>query len=253
MLETFLFSMLLNMAIFVIAFLKKTDKLTDISYSLTFIGIALYGLWRYEFSPVKWLVFCLVVAWAVRLGTYLLIRIHVMGRDTRFDEMRSDFWKFSRFWLLQGLTVWVVMVAASLLFKLDQTAEINTLTLLGAAISIFGIAFEATADYQKFSFIRDKRNKGNWISSGLWKYSRHPNYFGEMLMWYGVYLATFSSLSDSGRIIALVSPLFITFLLVGVSGIPLLEKSADKKWGNNKDYIRYKRATSVLVPLPPKR
>jgi steroid 5-alpha reductase family enzyme len=252
MIETLLFALVLNMVMFLVAFRFKTDKLTDISYAVTFAGIALYGALRNDMSAVQWLVFALVCVWAVRLGSYLLIRIHAMGRDKRFDEMRNSFWKFGRFWFLQGLTAWVVMLPATFLFQTGSVTEFTTVVIVGAVIAIAGLLIESFADQQKFKFIQDKSNKGKWIESGLWKYSRHPNYLGEMLMWYGVYIISYSWLSDSEMYVALIGPLFISFMLVGVSGIPLLEKSADKRWGADKKYQAYKKRTSVLLLLPNK-
>ncbi len=253
MIETLIFAIVLNLLMFFFAFTLKTDKLTDISYATTFVGIALFGFSKTDQGTVQKIIFGLVILWAVRLGTYLLIRIHKMGRDKRFDEMRSSFWKFGRFWLLQGLTAWVVMLPASYLLISGRQTELNALTIFGLAISVTGILLESIADNQKFVFIMNKRNSGKWIESGIWGYSRHPNYFGEMLTWYGAYILCYSWLNTSENLVALVGPLFITILLVGVSGIPLLEKSADKRWGSDKKYIAYKKRTSVLIPLPNKK
>ena len=112
-----------------------------------------------------------------------------------------------------------------------------------------GLLIEGVADMQKFNFIQNKKNKGKWINTGLWKYSRHPNYFGEILMWYGVYVASYTWLTDRNSLIATLSPLFITFMLIGVSGIPLLEKSADKRWGKDKKYKDYKRLANRGVMI----
>jgi steroid 5-alpha reductase family enzyme len=253
MIDTLLFALGLNMTMFLFAFKYKTDKLTDLSYSLTFIGIALFGYIRNDFSVAQWVVFTVVMLWAIRLGSYLFIRINAIGKDARFDEMRDKFWLFLRFWLLQSITVWIVMLPASFLFQSNVATSLSTSVFIGACISIFGIVFEGIADIQKFRFIQNKENKGKWVDIGLWKYSRHPNYFGEMMVWYGVYLASFSWLSNVNAYISVLSPLYITFLLVGVSGIPLLEKSADKKWGSNKKYKEYVQNTSVLIPLPKKK
>ena len=249
MIQTLVFAIVLNLIMFVVAFRFKTDKLTDISYAVTFVGIALFGISQNSMNAVKWLGSILVFAWAVRLGSYLLYRIHKIGRDKRFDEMRGSFWKFGRFWLLQGLTAWIVMLPASYLLQSHARLDFGLLVAYGGVLSVFGIIFEGVSDMQKFNFIQNKKNKGKWIDCGLWKYSRHPNYFGEIMTWYGIYALSYSALIDRQVWLALAGPVFITFMLVGVSGIPLLEKSADARWGNDKKYQEYKSRTSVLIPF----
>lgn len=128
--------------------------------------------------------------------------------------------------------------------------ELGPTAFVGLAIFIVGLAIETMADLQKSKFRNDVNNKGKWINSGLWRYSRHPNYFGEIIVWIGFYVFALQSLDLNSALIALVSPVFISLLLVFVSGIPLLEKSADKKWGNDKEYLDYKRKTSILLLLP---
>ncbi|MCA9328965.1 DUF1295 domain-containing protein [Candidatus Saccharibacteria bacterium] len=253
MLETLAFVLVLNTAGFLVAFQRKTDKLTDISYALSFFGIAVYGAATNKMSLAQWLVFTLVLLWSVRLGSFLLYRVHVNGKDGRFDETRKSFWAFGRFWILQGLTAWVVMLPASYLLQSQKETTLHAVTTLGVSIALFGLAFEALADWQKFQFNQDKKNKDKWIASGLWKYSRHPNYFGEISMWYGVYTACVPWLTNNQAIVSIVSPLTIATLLIGVSGIPILEKSADKRWGQNKKYQQYKRGTNVLIPMLPKK
>lgn len=251
MLFALIFALVLNLVMFFIAFRNKTDKLTDISYALTFIGIVIYNtITATKLDSVRILVNSIIVIWAIRLGAYLLIRINFMGRDKRFDGMREYFWKFIRFWLLQAITVWVVMLPSVLLSSATGNTKISSMVILGLLISAFGILIEALADKQKFEFIKNPANKNKWIDSGLWAYSRHPNYFGEILMWLGVYLSVAHWIDSPEVYIALASPLFITSMLLFISGIPLLEKAADKKWGSDKNYLHYKKSTSVLIPLP---
>jgi steroid 5-alpha reductase family enzyme len=249
LLTTFIFAVGFNLALFLPAYFFRTDKLTDISYALTFIILALYGLFAGGVTPPKLLVVALVVIWAIRLGAYLLYRIHKMGRDKRFDERRNNFLSFGSFWLLQGVTVWVVLIS-TLLFLQSENPSLTWLSFVGILIWLFGLSVESLADWQKFQFISNKANKGKWIDSGVWRYSRHPNYFGEILVWVGVYLTVVSALSVSAGLLGLLSPAYIALLLLFVSGVPLLEKSADKKWGDNPEYQEYKRKTSVLVLWP---
>ncbi|GAB4158148.1 MAG: DUF1295 domain-containing protein [Candidatus Dojkabacteria bacterium] len=236
-----------NLLLFLPAYLLKTDKLTDLSYSLTFILLALYGAYINKFDANYLPVTLLVLIWAIRLGSYLLIRISKTGKDKRFDQMRENFWDFGKFWLLQGVTVWIVMLPCLLFFK-SQAPTFNWVSTIGLIIWILGISIEAIADWQKFQFKNNPQNEGKWIASGLWKYSRHPNYLGEILLWLGVYLFVVPSLTGATILWGLIGPLYITLLLCFVSGIPLLEKSADKRWGNLSEYIKYKKETGVLFP-----
>lgn len=236
-----------NVAMFIPAFLYKTDKLTDISYALSFIFLILVALFK---STIKWphiLLALLIIWWAVRLGSFLLMRVWKKGKDARFDGMREKPVKFLRFWLLQGITVFVVLIGA-LEFMHIQTLRFNMISAIGVVIFIIGLTLEATADIQKWHFSQDVKNKGKWIESGVWGISRHPNYLGEILVWIGIYAYVLPSLSGQQWLIAAISPMYIIVLLLFVSGIPILEKSADKKWGSNKDYSQYKKHVPLLIP-----
>ncbi len=243
----FIVALGINLVMFIPAYKFKTDKLTDISYSVTFVVVALFGLLTNHISLSKLVLFLMIFIWAFRLGTYLLTRIQKMGKDNRFDSMRASIIKFGSFWVLQGFTVFVVLIPASYFFH-ESFEQFTLLSYAGILLWLIGLVIETIADYQKTTFIKNPENKGKWVNAGLWKYMRHPNYLGEILVWTGVYLYIFPALSSELAILGLVSPLFITFLLVFVSGIPLLEKSANKKWGNNHDYAIYKKNTGKLVP-----
>lgn len=243
-------SVFINTAMFLVAFRYKTDRLTDISYAVSFIIVALAALLLKDITNERLIVAALVIAWAIRLGTFLLIRIWHIKVDHRFDEMRNSFSKFGKFWELQALSVWVILIP-SLLALSHTTVTFTTLSYVGFGIWGTGLLLEAVADIQKYRFNQDVRNKGMWIDTGVWHYSRHPNYMGEMLVWVGVYLVVFATLTPIQTLVSLVGPLFIISLLLFVSGIPPLEKGADKRWGDNPDYRAYKRRTSLLIPLPP--
>jgi len=246
------FSVVFNMVMFLIAFRNKTDKLTDISYAVTFAGLVIYNMFvASELTTYKWILAFMIMLWSVRIGMYLFIRINKTGKDRRFDGMRENFWRFSGFWLIQGITVWAVLISSSLYFN-SGTKPITAFMIVGVVLWLIGLVVEAVADWQKFQFIQNKKNKDKWIQSGIWKYSRHPNYFGEIMVWFGVYVFVVSGLTGSEQLFAMASPLFITFLLLFVSGVPLLEKSADAKWGKEPAYKKYKKSTSILLPLPPK-
>lgn len=238
----------LNVIMFIPAFIYKTDKLTDISYAVTFIALVLFA---YARSAQTWphaLLALLVVWWGVRLGGFLLMRVWKKGKDKRFDGMRENFFKFLRFWLLQGVTVFVVLLGA-LEFMRVSSPQVTLLSWAGTLIFLTGLYMEAAADLQKWHFSQNPKNKGKWIESGIWAKSRHPNYMGEMMVWIGIYLFVLPSLVGQQWLIAFASPGYIILLLLFVSGIPMLEKSADAKWGNDKDYQAYKKRVPVLIPF----
>ena len=239
----------INILMFIPAFIFKTDKLTDISYALSFIILIIISLLNNPFSALNLAVALMVTIWGVRLGGFLFIRIRKIKKDNRFDGMRESFTKFLKFWLLQGLTVWIILIPS----LLSMSSEVQIVFLIGFVIWLIGLIIESTADIQKYIFKQNKKNKDKFISSGVWKYSRHPNYFGEMLCWIGIYLTVFFSLSPIEKILGLASPLFIIILLLFFTGLPPLEKYADKKWGKTKEYKNYKKRTSILIPWIPKR
>jgi len=232
---------------FIPAFIYKTDKLTDISYSITFTALAIFGFYRSAHNNLDKLILILVLLWAIRLGGFLFIRINKIGKDVRFDGMREKFLPFLRFWLLQGATVFVVMLAA-LLGYTQKSPNINFISWVGVIVFLSGLLIEAIADAQKFRFNSNIKNKGQWIDVGIWRSSRHPNYLGEMMVWSGMYLLVVPSLNTTELLIALLSPMYIIGLLLYVSGIPLLEKSAQKKWGNQKEFNQYRDEVPVLIP-----
>lgn len=244
-------SIVINWVFFAIAALLRTDVFTDITYSLTFIvltGILLAV--APERDPLRLLTAGAVMLWGVRLGGYLFYRILHIKVDHRFDDKRDSVVKFGMFWLLQAVSVWVILLPAYGILSLPKGISLHP-ALLIAALVVFlaGFAIEAIADAQKYAFKSDPASKGQFMSRGVWQYSRHPNYFGEMLVWWGIALpgvALFRGLT----LFYLIGPVYITLLLLFVSGIPLLEKEADRKWGDREDYKEYKRRTSLLIPLP---
>ncbi len=248
----FIIAVGLNLLLFIPAFLFKTDKLTDLSYALSFAIVASVLFFLSPQETGHLLLLSMIVLWALRLGGYLFIRIHKIKRDKRFDGMRESFPRFLRFWLLQGTTVFVVLLGAVSFFSIDSVA-MATLSYIGLLVFAFGLLIETIADIQKYRFINNPRNEGKWIDEGLWHYSRHPNYFGEILVWFGVYLFVLAHITGIDAFIGLLSPLYIALLIIFVSGIPLLEKAADKRWGDDPEYQKYKESTSALILLPKKK
>lgn len=234
--------------VFVPSFLLHTEKFYDLTGSLTYISIT--GL-AVALSPVvdarSLLLLVLVVIWAARLGTFLFRRVHKAGKDGRFDEAKFSFWRFLMFWTIQGLWVSFTLAAALAAITTTLRKEPGVFALLGLAIWVAGFGFEAVADAQKSRFRAEPANKANFISTGLWAHSRHPNYFGEIVLWIGVAVIALPVLRG-WQWLTLISPVFVALLLTRISGIPILEKRADAKWGGQAEYEAYKAQTPVLIP-----
>jgi steroid 5-alpha reductase family enzyme len=251
LLATLGISLIVQAVFFAFAAAFRTDKVTDLSYGLSFVIIAIALLVRDDAREMPQVVLGLMVAlWGVRLAGYLFFRIIAMGRDKRFDGVRENFWRFLRFWVFQGIAVWVIMLPVTLWF--GSPGPWQRLMALAAIAWAIGLAIETIADAQKFAVKRRADGETRWMDTGLWRYSRHPNYFGELLVWWAVFLFVVRDLGG-WQFIAILGPLTITFLLLGVTGIPTLERSAARKWGSNPDYLAYVRRTSRLVPWPPVR
>ena len=251
--STLLLSFALQMFFFAFAVSFKTDKLTDFAYGLSFIIFSLLVLFvekAYDFPQI--FVAAAIAIWGFRLGGYLFLRILKIGKDDRFDERRENFVSFLSFWLLQAATVWIVFLPSAYLLSLDSAIPFSAVSVVGVALWVAGFVLETIADSQKFAFKSNPDNRGRWIDSGLWKYSRHPNYFGESLLWWGIFLVVAPSLAGVAWLL-ISGPIFITLLLLFVSGIPLLEKSAEAKHGANPEYREYKARTSIFFILPKKR
>lgn len=251
-LVSFAVALAVNAAFFAIAATRRTDAVTDLSYSLSFAMLAIVLPFLGAHEPIQLAASLLVLVWAARLGVYLFRRILRIKVDHRFDGMRDNPLRFARFWLLQALSVAVIMLPVSYLLGRDTAPGFGLWALAGATIWAVGLVIESVADAQKSAFKARDENRGRFVSSGLWRYSRHPNYFGEMLVWWGLFVYAVPFL-DGAAFAVVIGPLFITLLLLFVSGIPLLERSADEKHGDDPAYREYKRATSILVPLPPRR
>jgi steroid 5-alpha reductase family enzyme len=233
---------------FIPAYVFQTEKFFDLTGSLTYISIITLALFM---SPGvdgrSILLWALVVVWAIRLGAFLFGRIKRAGKDDRFDQIKPDFVGFLNVWTIQGLWVTFTMAAALVAITTVNKKESDVLALLGFLVWAVGFAVEVVADYQKSRFSADLANKGKFIQSGLWSRSRHPNYFGEIVLWIGVAVIALPVL-QGWQWIALISPVFVAVLITQASGVPLLEKKADEKWGGQEDYEAYKKRTPVLIP-----
>jgi steroid 5-alpha reductase family enzyme len=250
-LASFGVALALNGAFFVVAATRKTDVVTDLSYSLTFIVSAIVLPFTGARQPVQLVASLLVIAWALRLGAYLFRRILHMKIDHRFDGIREQPLRFARFWFLQAITVAVVMLPVSYLLDQAHPPVFGAWGIVGVLVWLTGFLIETLADAQKAAFRARDENRSRFVADGLWRYSRHPNYFGEMLVWWGLFLVAVPVLHGAAFAVV-IGPVFITLLLLFVSGIPPLERSAEEKYGGDPTYREYKRRTSILVPLPPR-
>ena len=250
-----LIALAINTIGFGFAYGYNSDKLTDLGYGVTFFVLALVAYLfspQHEYKATKLLALWMVTVWAVRLSVFLFTRILKAGRDKRFDEVRDDYIKFGQFWLFQAISVWIILLPVMFFMK-NPSLPLIAHNYLGLVIWAVGLIIETIADWQKYKFNSAKANKGRFINSGLWAYSRHPNYFGEILVWLGMYIFVASMLLPSQKLIGVLSPLYIAYILIFATGIPKLEEYADQKWGKQKDYQAYKKQTSILVILPPKK
>lgn len=238
----------LNWLAFIPAFLSKTEKYYDLIGSLTYLStISLAVYLSAPIDIVAWVVAAMVVAWAIRLGTFLFLRIKRDKHDKRFNNIKTNGLRFLVAWTMQA--TWVVLTAACALTIITATeqAQWGAITTIGFVLWIIGFSIEVIADGQKSTFRKDKSNADKFISTGLWAKSQHPNYFGEILLWIGVAVMAVPTLSGWSWL-ALISPLFVMFLLLKVSGVPLLQKAGLKKWGDNPDYMAYRENTPKLIP-----
>jgi steroid 5-alpha reductase family enzyme len=247
------YAYVLNWIAFVPSFIARTEKYFDLTGAVTYTSATIAAVLLSGTMDLRgWLSVAVVIIWSVRLGTFLFRRIHRDGGDGRFDTMKHDFWQFLMTWTIQGLWVSLTAAAAFVMITSESRVPFGVIGTIGFCIWAIGFSIEVIADRQKSNFRNDPANKGRFINTGLWSWSRHPNYFGEILLWTGVAIMSVPVL-DGWRWFAMISPVFVFFLLTKVSGIPILRRRADERWGNEPDYQAYIKNTSLLIPLPPKR
>ena len=234
--------------VFIPAYLLQTEKFFDLTGSITYISVVIFAAFLSTGIDARSiLLLVLVVIWAIRLGTFLFRRIKKAGKDDRFDEIKPSFIRFLNVWTIQGLWVTFTVAAALVAITTTNRKEIDLFAIIGFLLWLFGFTLEIVADSQKSRFSANPENKGRFIQTGLWSRSRHPNYFGEIILWVGITIITLPVL-QGWQWAALISPIFVILLLTRVSGVPLLENKADKKWGGQEDYELYKKRTPVLIP-----
>ena len=236
---------------FIPAFIFKTEKFYDLTGSLTYLSIFIYCLIATDsIEGLKYsnlIVAGAVIIWAIRLGSFLFMRIHKDGKDKRFDSIKTSYSRFLMTWTLQGMWVFICSSAALVAITSPIGVIVNNLFWLGLILFIFGFSFEVIADRQKLAFRSKTDNKDSFITQGLWARSQHPNYFGEIALWTGITVMSISSFEGMGYL-ALFSPIFTYLLLNFISGIRILEARGLEKWGHLDEYNNYKKNTPKLVP-----
>ncbi len=243
---------ILHWAVFIPSFALQTEHYFDLTGSISYLCTVLLAYILHPGITTRGLVICVLVAvWAIRLGSFLFIRVKKAGQDRRFTEIKKRFFRFLFTWTLGGAWVFVTLAAGLGAITSSIDVPVGGLFYLGLALWILGFAIEVIADRQKTLFRKDPANTESFITTGLWKYSRHPNYFGEIVLWLGIAIIALPVLSG-WQLATLISPLFVFLLLTRVSGIPMLEKSGQERWGADPNYQTYVASTSSLVPLPPK-
>lgn len=241
----------INWLAYIPAYLAQTEHYYDLTGSFTYLVCIVFAI---RMSPELDLrgsiVAILVIIWALRLGTFLFARIRRDGKDDRFDKIKPSALRFLIAWTLQAL--WVVLTAACAFAVITSSSgqPLGAVAWLGISIWVFGFVIEVVADNQKSNFKKNPNNRGRFIDSGLWSWSRHPNYFGEMVLWAGIALIALPIL-EGWQYLCLISPLFVYALITHISGVNKLEQKAEQKWGDDPDYQQYKKQTSRLLLLPP--
>ena len=241
-----------NWIAFVPANAARTEKYYDLTGSITYATVILAAVLLSENLDARgWIVAAMVIVWTGRLGIFLFRRISRDGKDGRFDAIKVDPLRFLSSWTIQGLWVLLTAAAALAIITTSERRELGVLGFIGIAVWLIGFAIEVASDRQKSAFRQDPDNAGRFINTGLWAWSRHPNYFGEITLWTGIAIMAIPILSG-WQYVVLISPIFVTVLLTRVSGLPMLERRADKKWGGQEDYEAYKAKTPALVLRPPR-
>ena len=245
-------SFVLHWIIFIPSFAFQTEHYFDLTGSISYLSaVALAFYLNPSVDPRDLLIGLLIVVWAVRLGSFLFMRVKQDGKDDRFTIMKTQFHWFLMTWTLGGLWVFLTMAAGLAAITSNTTQPLGLMAYLGLALWIFGFSIEVIADRQKRAFKKNQQKDKEFITSGLWAWSRHPNYFGEITLWIGLTLIALPVLSG-WQLVTLISPVFVYILLTKISGIPLLENRGMKKWGSDPEYIDYVNRTPALILKKPK-
>ena len=240
-----------NWAAFIPAAIKQTEHYYDLTGGITYITVTVVAVLLSSSLDLRSAIVAgMVMFWSIRLASFLYMRISRAGKDSRFDKIKKQPPRFLLAWTLQGL--WVLLTAACALVVITggNREALGIVGYVGIVVWTIGILIEIVADQQKSAFRADPANQGKFITTGLWAWSRHPNYFGEIVLWTGMAIIAVPVL-EGWQWATLISPVFVFFLLTRVSGVPMLEEAADERWGGQDDYEAYKLNTPVLVMRPP--
>ena len=233
------------------AYVFQTEKFYDLTGSITYLSVVWFVfLSTYQSISLNFgnlILVLLISIWTIRLGLFLFMRIHKAGEDKRFRTIKTSASQFFMTFTLSGLWVTLCSMCALVAISSPEGLVMNALTYVGIILFIIGFGIEIVADNQKTAFRSIEANKDSFITSGLWSKSRHPNYFGEVLLWFAIAVISFSSL-EGLQLITLISPVFTYILLVYVSGVRMLEDMNDKKWADDEQYKSYKKNTPMLFP-----
>jgi steroid 5-alpha reductase family enzyme len=234
------------------AIIRQTEHFYDLVGALTYatvISTALVLTGRQDTAAL--VTAAMVLIWCTRLGGTLFLRVRALGEDKRFAKIKRHPISFLGAWLTQGLWVTLTAICALAIIVLPSPGTPSALFWAGAFVWVIGFALESIADAQKTGFRSDPANRGRFITTGLWSWSQHPNYFGEILLWTGIAFMAVPVLFGWAWL-CLISPIFVYLLLTRVSGIPLLDRQARERWGDDPAYAEYKKRTSKLFPFPPR-
>lgn len=234
---------------FIPAFAFQTEKFYDLLGSLTYISLAVTAFIVSTREPAAILITVMVGIWAMRLGSFLFLRISRDGHDARFRTIKPDFLQFLMTWTMQGLWVFLTFSAGLAAITSGRDHPIDGWVIAGSAMWLLGFLIEVIADQQKSSFRKDPANAQRFIQHGLWAWSRHPNYFGEIVLWTGIAVMAVPAL-QGWQYLTLISPVFVFLLLTKVSGVRMLEARARKRWGEDQDYQEYHKRTPMLILNP---
>ena len=245
---TLIVAVLLQVIFFIPSFLLKTEKYYDLVGSLTYVTTVSLAYFSVETKTmIDSIIYFYVMVWALRLGIYLFRRIRNDGKDVRFEKAKRHFFWFLQYWMGQALWVSLTACAAIIAILSPEEDTLPVLAMVGMALWLSGFTIESLSDYQKRVFRKENNPSEAFIHTGLWARSRHPNYFGEITLWTGIAVIALNTLTGI-EYITLVSPIFVYILLTRMSGVNLLERIADERYGHLEEYQRYKRNTPVLVP-----
>ena len=241
-------AVLLQIIFFIPSFLLKTEKYYDLVGSLTYITTVSLAYFAVEDKTmIDSIIYFYVMVWALRLGIYLFRRVRNDGKDVRFEKAKRHFFWFLQYWMGQALWVSLTACAAIIAILSPEDDALPFLAMVGMTLWLSGFTIETISDYQKRVFRKEYNSTESFIHTGLWARSRHPNYFGEITLWTGIAVIALNTLSGI-EYMTLVSPVFVYILLTRMSGVNLLERIADERYGHLEEYQLYKRNTPVLFP-----